>query len=72
MAALPPSVTPAHLYGHNIAGSVNTHARPVSITGPEGQSAGVGIFRSQYLLVILTEQDATRLADQIIDVLEGS
>jgi hypothetical protein len=67
-----PFITPDYRHIQNMTGSAETHARPVLIGGPGGEMPGVGIFRSKYLLSILTEQDATRLADQIIDAVEGT
>lgn len=67
-----PFITPAALYDQNMFGSTKTYARQVLISGPDGRTPGIGLFREKYLIGILTEDDATRLADQIIDAVEAS
>ncbi|WP_455834797.1 hypothetical protein [Pseudarthrobacter siccitolerans] len=66
-----PFISYRQRYWQNVRGSELTHARAAIFETPDGgKEQGVVIFRDRYMLTILTVEDATRVADQIIDAIE--
>lgn len=61
----------AKRHWQNVQGSQATHARAGIFETPDGkEEPAVVIFRDRYVLAILTAEDATRVADQLIDAIE--
>jgi hypothetical protein len=61
----------AHRHWQNLEGSGLTHARAGIFETPSGgEEPAVVIFRDRHCLAVLTTEDATRIADQIIDAVE--
>lgn len=66
-----PFISYPQRHWQNIRGSELTHARAAILETPDGsKEPGVVIFRDRAVLTILTPEDATRVADQIIDAIE--
>lgn len=60
-------------YWQNMDGAYRTFARPGIQEKPDGtQEPAVIIFRDRHVLSVLTHEDATRLADQLIDSTEST
>lgn len=61
-----------HQWRRNCRDSQTIRAMPATVASPAGELPGVAIFSATGLLAVVTEQDAYRLANQIIDSLEGT
>lgn len=59
-------------YAQNLEGSMRTTARPGIFETPSGQEKpAIVIFRDMHVIAILTEDDATRLSNELIDAIEN-
>jgi hypothetical protein len=59
-------------YWQNQEGSQLTYARAGIFEKPDGfVEPAVVIFRDRFCLAVLTVEDATRIADQLIDAIEN-